>query len=89
MLESKPPGVCFDSGVHGPQRPLRRSRFGVGRLRAVLGVSAETGVEQLCEDAAQEIEELRGVETAIDEPGAPIVEKRGRGRPRKHAAQGV
>ena len=86
MLETTgPPGVCTNPGAHGPQTPISRPEFGPARLRRLLGLSADVLLNDLCDEAATEIEGNRGadrqkiVKSVLD----PI--KRGPGRPRKEA----
>ena len=47
--------------LHGPPRPAP-ALSGVDRLHCVLGVSGEVTTDQLCDDAANELEQLRAAD---------------------------
>lgn len=80
--KTTPPGVCTLPGSHGPQSPIRRRMTGIERLRAVMHLSADASVEQICDDAARELAELRGFDELDAEADAePVIIKRKRGRP--------
>ena len=55
--QSPSPGVT-PRVLHGPRRPAP-VLSGVDRLRQVMGLSSEVTTDQLCDDAATELEELR------------------------------
>lgn len=67
-----PPGKMRRRG-HGPQSPVDEPR-GVTRLREALELSADVPVEQVCEDAAVEIETLRTKQTAEFSPRPKLSE---------------
>lgn len=85
LQDSLPPGVCNDIHAHGPQRPIARLEFGPSRLRRLLGLSADVTINDLCDEAASEIEGNRGAGRQRVEPSPFEPIKRGPGRPRKEA----
>lgn len=59
----KPPGRVRGSG-HGPQEAVK-TEFGIAHLRHVLTLSGDVPIENVCEDAAVEIETLRRKENRV------------------------
>ena len=57
----RPPGRVL-SGRHGPQQRIA-VLTAVGRLRKVLNLSPVCDIQQVCSDAASEIERLRNAES--------------------------
>lgn len=53
---------------HGPRGP-RVQRYGLDRLREALRLSSEVPLEEVCEDAALELERLREVEASARRRG--------------------
>jgi hypothetical protein len=90
IAEMTPPGVVQTSNMHGPQRVPSMVFNGSRRLRRLLKLSTDVSIEDLCEEAADRIEEYRrqvperipetGKTIAIVKPDKP---RRGPGRPRK------
>jgi hypothetical protein len=54
----RPPGTVVTKGRHGPQKAIR-PKAGLGLLYEVMALSANVAVEQLCHEAALEIQRLR------------------------------
>ena len=54
----RPPGRVSTRHTHGANEPVV-GRYGVERLRHVLGLSGDVDFGRICEDAASEIERLR------------------------------
>jgi len=61
--ETRPPAIAPPGHIrqhgHGLQSGPRQELVGVEHLRNVLRLSADADVERICEDAANEIEQLR------------------------------
>lgn len=75
----KPPGVCQNRNSHGPLEPVDRKPYGRHRLAKLLGLSADASIDQVCEDAAQLIEEMRsGVQDVVVEDRETIRKSRKR-----------
>lgn len=63
----RPPGQVLRGG-YGPQEPVQ-AQTPVDRLRKVLHLSPSCDIEQVCTDAAAEIERLRQRPVQPTEPG--------------------
>jgi hypothetical protein len=78
LRRESPPGVVSDRKGHGPASPPPYPLRGVVHLRAVLRLSGDVSVDQVCEDAARTIEIREQAEPAMGEvPQAKPVEYTG------------
>ena len=66
----RPPGQVLRGG-YGPQKPVL-AETPVDRLRQVLHLSSTCDIEQVCGDAAAEIERLRHRPVQPTEPGVTL-----------------